>query len=426
MSMNFSRVVKVVAPGVCTMILVVVPVRAQMALPSADLQPRTNINPGLLYWQAFGALPRSDEASQKELDEFAEQLTKWSSGSPAAKPADLPLDARSVVLRYGRSLRLLQKARLSTTPCDWGADPADGPNMLVPDTRGLRALMKVSLLKAAVQLGSSSDDESVDTLLACLTLARQFGRDGTLVSVMLQQSAESQFVDYIGSQLGRYPISAVARLRHGLSKIPPRVTVLTGVESDSNFQRWMEDQIDRLVASNQGDSQKAYGACRRMLVDLFGGDEPRDAANLDVASGSTIDGLRRLLTGLVSFNEEARRLALAGPNTVDQAGAAFERRVEASSNPIALGVIPNIGRARKKELAHLSRWAMMEGSLAEFIDGDAALLTVRDPLSDKPFSVKSLDNGVVELRSQSNLGTELNPVLRVLRAPAMPLSAPEK
>lgn len=412
--MNFSQSLKVVAPGICTLILVVVPVRAQITLPGAELQPRTNINPGLLYWQAFGALPRSDEAIRKELDEFAERLTRWSSGSAMAEPVELPVEASSLVTRYGRSLQLLQKARLSTAPCDWGADPADGPNMLVPDTRGLRELMKVSLLKAAVQLGSSSADESVDTLLACLTLARQFARDGTLVSVMLQQSAEGQFVDYIGSHLGRYPTSVMAKLRNGLSQIPPRVSVLTGVESESNFQRWMKDQIDTLVASNQGHSQKAYSDSHRILVDLFA-DDARLAATLDTSSGGTTDGLYRLLTDLGSFYEEARMLALAGPNTVGQAGTAFDKRVDASSNPIALAMIPNISRARKKELTHLSRWAMMEGSLAQFIDGDAALLTVRDPLSDKAFSVKSLDNGVVELRSQSNLGADLNPVLRVLR-----------
>jgi hypothetical protein len=417
MSMNFSRALKVVAPGVCTLILVVAPVRAQITLPGTELQARTNINPGLLYWQAFGALPRSDDAIRKELDEFIEQLAKWSSGLAASEPVELPVGASSLVIRYGRSLRLLQKARLSTAPCDWGADPADGPNMLVPDTRGLRELMKVSLLKAAVQLGSSSADESVDTLLACLTLARQFARDGTLVSVMLQQSAEGQFVDYIGSRLGRYPISAVARLRDGLSQIPPRVPVLTGVESESNFQRWMKDQIDTLVASNQGHRQKAYGDSRRILVDLFA-DDARLTATLDTSSGGTTDGLYRLLTDLGSFYEEASMLALAGPNTVGQAGAAFDKRVDASSNPIALAMIPNISRARKKELTHLSRWAMMEGSLTQSIDGDAALLTVRDPLSDKAFSLKSLDNGVVELRSQSNLGSDLNPVLRVLRVPA--------
>jgi hypothetical protein len=289
--------------------------------------------------------------------------------------------------------------------------------MLVPDTRGLRELTKVSLLKAAVQLRSSAD-ESVDTLLACLTLARQFARDGTLVSVMLQQSAEGQFVDYMGCHLGRYPTSAVARLRDGLSQLPPRVPVLIGVESETNFQRWMKEQIDRVVGSCQGDSQKAYGACRGILVDLFGGDEGRVAATLDAASGGTTDGLRRLLADLGPVYEQARMLALAEPSSVGQAGVAFERRVETSSNPIALAVIPNIGRARKKELVHLSRWAMMEGSLAQLIDGDAALLTVRDPLSEKAFGVKSLDNGVVELSSQSNLGTELSPVLRVLRATA--------
>ena len=91
--MNHSRLLKAVAPAVCALILVVAPIRAQIALPGTEFLPRTNINPGLLYWQAFEALPRSDAAIQKELNEFAEQLTRWSSASAVAETVEVPVDA---------------------------------------------------------------------------------------------------------------------------------------------------------------------------------------------------------------------------------------------------------------------------------------------------------------------------------------------
>jgi hypothetical protein len=385
---------------------------------NTGLQSRTNVNPGLLYWQAFGALPRLDEAQQKELDDFSDQLTQWSKGSSKVLQVILPTDANSLLGRYSRSLRLLQRARLSTVPCDWGTDLADGPDMLVPDTRGLRELTKVSLLKAAVQLEAGSFDDSADTLLSCLFLARNLAKDGTLVSVMLQQAAEGQFVNYIGAEVGRYPSTAVARLRQGLAQLPPRVPVLMGVEAERNFQRWMLAQVDNQVEKFPGDSRKAYIASAEIIVDLFAVDKDahaRDTAALEAASGATVEGLRRLLVDLGSFYDQARILALAGPDVVDEAASALEHHVEDSSNPVARAAIPNFGRARVRELSSMSRWAMMEASLEQILNGDAALLAFVDPLSQEPFRVSEPEKGVIELRSRKSLGNEMDPVLRVMK-----------
>ena len=403
-----------------TTMLSVGPGSPQAATTSATLAPRTNINPGLLYWQAFGAMPKLAETDRKKLDEFTDQLTSWSRGSSVSWDVQLPPDADFLVKRYDRSLRLLHQATLSTTPCDWGADLADGPEMLVPDTRGLRELTKVSLLKAAVQLQAGSFDESVDTLLSCVTLARQFAKDGTLVSVMLQQGVEGQFVDYVGAELGRYPSSSIGRLQQGLTRLPPRVPVLLGVESERNFQRWMLGQVGRQVEHWPGNSGKAYSASRDIVIDLFGGDSPHDkdaVTALDTASGSHVEGLRGLLHELGSFYDEAQTLAVAGPDSISQAAPALEQHVETSTNPIARMVIANFGRARIRELSNLSRWAMMEASVAEVSGGNAALLAIGDPLSKEPFQVTTLEQGVVELHSRTNLRADMNPVLRVLQKP---------
>jgi hypothetical protein len=401
----------------CTGMLTVVHASTEATL-SAALQPRENTNPGLLYWQAFGAMPKLEEADRKKLDGFTDQLTSWSRGSSPSWAVNLPPDADSLLKRYDRSLRCLHQARLSTTPCDWGADPADGPEMLVPDTRGLRELTKVSLLKAAVQLQAGSFDESVDTLLSCVTLARQSAKDGTLVSVMLQQAAEGQFVDYLGAELGRYPASAMGRLQQGLRQLPARVPVLRGVESERSFQRWMLGQVDRQVKQWPGDNAKAYRGSRDIVIELFGGSSPhaREAlTDVDKASGDSVNGLRSLLHDLGSFYDEGQALAVTGPDSVSQAATVLEQHVETCTNPVARMVIANFGRARKRELSNLSRWAMMEASVAQVSGGDAAFLAINDSLSKEPFQVTTLEPGVVELRSRTDLGGDLNPVLRLLK-----------
>ena len=103
----------------CKAMLTVVHGSPQAATTSATLPPRTNINPGLLYWQAFGAMPKLEEADRKRLDEFTDQLTSWSRSSSVSWAVKLPRDSDSLLKRYDRSLRLLHQARLSTTPCDW-------------------------------------------------------------------------------------------------------------------------------------------------------------------------------------------------------------------------------------------------------------------------------------------------------------------
>lgn len=388
-------------------------------LASAAPQPRTDINPGLLYWQAFAALPRLNDADRTTLDRFAEQLSAWSNGSAPTDAVVAPPNAQALVGRYTRSMELLQRARESITPCDWGADPTDGPDMLVPDTRGVRELTKVAVLQAALQLDLGRADESVDTLLADLTLARNFAKDGTLVSVLVQQGAEGLFVDYMAARLGRYPVSAIARLRQGLTQLPPRVTVMSSVALERNFSRWMVDQVNWQVQRQGGEGSKAYAASRDVFLDLFGPQKPageKAITALDQATGGTVEGLRRLLDDLDSWFDRAQRLASAGPDTVKQATAEFAQRLENSSNPIASAVIPNIGRARTRELANVSRWAMLEAGLAQATGGAAAFVAVVDPLSGISFRAKSVDRTAVEFRSQTNLGPELSPVLRTLRA----------
>jgi hypothetical protein len=59
----------------------------------------------------------------------------------------------------------------------------------------------------------------------------------------------------------------------------------------------------------------------------------------------------------------------------------------------------------------------MEASVAEVSGGQAAFLEINDPLAQAPFQVITLEQGVVELRSRTNLGNGFNPVFRVMKKP---------
>src|SRR5438045_7400232 len=81
---------------------------------------RTDINPALLYWQAFAVIPDLSADDQKYLFD-----TEWRTR---------PMDERAgqLALRFDATFRFLRQAAASKPPCDWGIDMSEGPYALLP------------------------------------------------------------------------------------------------------------------------------------------------------------------------------------------------------------------------------------------------------------------------------------------------------
>ena len=87
-------------------LLVVLALNTTSAVP-----PRKDINPALLYWQAFSLFP--------ELDETESAL------ATTEIVGDVSAEERAVAARFDASFVFILRARTQKTPCDWGIDLAD-------------------------------------------------------------------------------------------------------------------------------------------------------------------------------------------------------------------------------------------------------------------------------------------------------------
>ena len=141
----------------CGAVFLAIVLSTESAIP-----PRKDINPALLYFQAFGALPELDEAESKLLT--------------ADGRGEVNDDQRSLARRFDAAFKLLHRARGMKTPCDWGTDIADGPHAFVPNFIKIRTAANAAILRARVALADGKPGQVRDELLAVSALGRNAAR----------------------------------------------------------------------------------------------------------------------------------------------------------------------------------------------------------------------------------------------------------
>src|SRR5437016_12030350 len=153
---------------------------------------RTDVNPALLYFQAFLVAP---DMSEPDLD-FLAQNNLWTQ--------PLPKKFGELVARYDSEFKLLRQAVGSNLPCDWGIDFSPGPATLLPHLARCKAAMIGARYRVAWHLQNQHQADARDDLLAAFTLARNIGRDGTLISVLVQIAAENIGCNIIAENFGKF------------------------------------------------------------------------------------------------------------------------------------------------------------------------------------------------------------------------------
>src|SRR5690349_15444196 len=147
-------------------------------------QPRTDINPALLYWQAFNALPEFRSGDGQYLG------SDWAKGT-------LGPGAAEVAQRYDGISKLLRRAAEMKEPCDWGSDLTDGPAATQPSLIKLRRIAQAIALRARVALEDGREVDSKNDLIALLYLGRRTAIDGLLVQVMIGVSIEEMVLSFV-------------------------------------------------------------------------------------------------------------------------------------------------------------------------------------------------------------------------------------
>ena len=153
-----------------------------LAGPAAELDFRTDINPALLYFQAYQNMPQLSEEDSKHLFE------NWTGGAWPDKLDDRALD---LLKKYDNSFYGVRRARFAKVPCDWGYDLTPGPEALLPGLAPAKRLSQVARFRAMAAIDANQFEAAREDLVAAFVLGRNLSRDGILISALVQIAIEN-------------------------------------------------------------------------------------------------------------------------------------------------------------------------------------------------------------------------------------------
>lgn len=354
-----------------------------VAVPSLGAQSlRTDINPALLYYQAFLVAP---EISETDFDYLATN-NLWS--------PTLPERFGELVGRYDAEFKILRQAAISTATCDWGLDLSEGPATLLPHLSRCKAAMIGARYRVAWELQQQRQAEARDDLLAAFTLARNASRDGTLISVLVQLAAESIGCNSIAENFGKFSPRTLQQLVQGIDAAPARGTAAASIALEKvTFHDWLLRKTQELQKANPGDDAKVMAGIHDVLraFDELNPEGQNDAQpslweRLVKSSGNTSEGILNLLR---EESQACDRLAIvmALPYAeFDAQAKPFAAELKQSPNPLLSQSLPACLKARQREFKVQVWLAMLHTALAYRLHGDPGLLSVSDPCGQGPFA----------------------------------------
>jgi len=360
-----------------------------VALVGAAGQPSsTNINPALLYYQAFLVAPAP--LPQSEWDYLA---------SKEGWEQPLPERFAEILGGYDNQFRLARQAARATVPCDWGTDLSAGPATLLPCLAPAKSVAVMAGLRVTWDLQHGRQADARDDLLATFTLARNLSRDGTLVSTLVQRAMEAIACYAVAQNFGRFSPETLKQLADGLEATPARGTVAACVPMEKVlFGDWLLGRIGELRQANPGDEAKVMSGIHGLLEGALGEAAETSAAlrsdsadpkwweSLTQAAGGTSDGIIRLVRELEPVSQKlAVLLALPYAEYVTQVKP-FEAEVQQSRNPLISRIVPAWLNSRTKEFRVQVMLAMVRAGVEYKLHGEQGLQSVTDPCGQGPFA----------------------------------------
>ena len=314
---------------------------AVLTLSTASaVPPRQDINPALLYLHAFTRFPELSAAEAKWL------------GPDAV--GEVTEEERAVARKFDTAFAHIVRARQCTAPCDWGIDSAEGPEALAPNYIKIRTAANAGWLRARVALADGNQSRVRDELIALSIMNRRSAASSALVGTMIQVAVEGKILDFIAAHFDELSVETRAALSNGLNGPPHRNTVAEAMATEQTvFFEWLLEKVDgfRVKEKSNGGALQQF---QNLIYQNFGGDAAL-AEKIIEGGGGTIEGVVKYIRSGESYYARAVELANASSQDVRQKTTAFARDIETSTNVLVLVIMPNIGKARTKELEFLDR-----------------------------------------------------------------------
>jgi hypothetical protein len=366
-------------------------------VPVSRAEPyRTDVNPALLYYQAFLMAHNLPQADKDYLG-----TNQW-------QGQKLPERFGQIVAGYDNQFKLVREAAQQKVPCDWGADLSQGPETPLGHLAPTKATAQTAQLRAMWDLQQGNQIGARDDLLAAFVLGRNVSRDGILISALVQYADEAIVYSTVAGNFGRFSAETLKQLVDGFDAAPAQGTVAAALMTEKLvFPDWLADKIRTLQQENPGNDAKVMETIRGYA------DDERDTniwPRIVAASGRTSAGVLKLIQEMESlYPRLAKIMTLSLPEYEDQIQK-FDAEIQKSQNPLVSVAFPNSFQpARVKEFRSQVQLEMVRAAVEYKLHGESGLKSVMDPFGNGPFAFQrfvfeGVDRGFELKSAYSGLG----------------------
>jgi ribosomal protein S24E len=364
-----------------------------LSSPAATSPYRNDINPALLYWQAFAVMPELKEPTQRELND-----------QYSTAPVDEQYEA--LANRFDAAFKLVNRAAQLKQPCDWGIDMANGPETLLPHLAKVRAVVHAARLRARCFLAHGKENEAIQDLLSAFVLGRQTGSDGVLISTLVQYACENLIVTFVAENFNAFSPPGLQKLMAGIDASPARGTVSQSIgRGERACIAWYGRRIREIQAKHPGDEAQVMSQVRELLAATL--DVKKDYTKADAfiqEAGDTSADLLTWLERTEASYDELEKVAALPYDRFGPAEKAIREKVEKSANPFSRMLFPAFDKARSREFGTMAAVEMLRAAVQYRVRGEPGLQSVRDPFGSGPFEFhrflfENVDRGF-ELKSK--------------------------
>ena len=345
--------------------------------PRAPGEPfRTDINPALLYYQAFILEPH---LSVDDSDFLLK--TNW--------------QGRQLPERFGKLLSgfyqneftLLHQAAQQKAACDWGIDLSRGPDSLLPHLAFCKRAAIAERLHAMWDLQQGDEAGARDDILAALTLGRNTARDSVLIGTLVDIAIENIVCASVAENFGRCSPETLRQLADGFDQAPTRGTILAAMKVEQTMHRdWLINRVQAARQAHPNDDPAVMEELQQMFTREGDDSDTNFWQSFTTAAGGTSEGVINMARDTSDWYDR-----LAGIMALPH--GAFEERFDQlsmeagkSGTFLFLNNLNGWSRARAKEFGIQGQLAMVKAAVAYKLHGEAGLKSVNDPNGTGPFA----------------------------------------
>ncbi|HAM71914.1 MAG TPA: hypothetical protein DCM86_09755 [Verrucomicrobiales bacterium] len=338
------------------------------------------LNPAALYQEAFAMLQQAPGENPPLPEPSVGGIT----------PAEVQM-----AIRFDGPFRLLEQARQSTAPCDWGIDLRAGPEAHFPPPSQIRELIRAARLRARVAWNQNHLQEGNRDILAAYALARNAAAGGTLVAAMMSIGAEESLTAFLSQNLHRLDATALARLEAGLQSLPPSGSVAAALKRETTCSLgWWIETLERCSRADPADPSLGIQEARETWSRLVEGNSPGGSfASLLRDAGETLPGLMRQARAAEPLFQAMVDLASQAPAELRQSEARLEEMHRGSPSLLYDRFAPNAPKARRREIETSTRSVMLLAAIALKLRGEEGFRKVPEPFGGGPFILDRNDDG---------------------------------